>query len=106
MNDENAVLEGREKIEALEAKIAELEEKLAARHEETRDEKIHALEANAKAQAKHLYEELGPFLEKYKGEGRELEELICDKIRKHPGASLALAFGAGLAAAVLLDRKR
>ena len=104
MNDETTTIVGQEQIEALEARIKELEDKLAAHGEHGR--KIHELEDNAKAEAKHLYNELEPFLEKFKNEEIEIEEVICSKIRKHPGASLALAFGAGLLAAALFDHRK
>lgn len=104
MNNETTTFVEQEQIEALEARVKELEDKLAASGEH--GHKIHELEDNAKAEAKHLYKELEPFLEKFKDEESELEEVICAKIRKHPGASLALAFGAGLLAAALFDHRK
>ena len=45
-----------------------------------------------------------PYLEKYRSGGDELLRRVAEKVRENPGASLAIAFGAGLIAAKLFER--
>ncbi len=98
MNEELTPREGAEKREALEAKIRELEARLAAA------EAGKTPAAAAEERAARLFEELKPYLEKYRSGGDELLRQLAAKVRENPGASIAIAFGAGLIAAKLFER--
>lgn len=97
MNEELTPRDGAEKIEALESKIRELEAKLAAGADKP-------ISAAVEERAERLFEELKPYLEKYRNGGDELLRQVAAKVRENPGASLAIAFGAGLIAAKLFER--
>ena len=102
MNEELTPRRDAEQIEALEARIRELEAKLAgASAPEKVGEKVKSA---AEEHAERLFEELKPYLEKYRGESGELLRRVAEKVRENPGASLAVAFGAGLIAAKLFER--
>ncbi len=102
MNEESAPRRDAEQIEALEARIRELEAKLAAAGaEENGGTQINAA---IEERAERLFEELKPYLEKYRSGGDELLRRVVEKVRENPGASLAIAFGAGLIAAKLFER--
>ena len=102
MNEELPPREGAEQIETLEARIRELEAKLAAAGASGNSEK--QMNAAIEERAERLFEELKPYLEKYRGGGDELLRRVAEKVRENPGASLAIAFGAGLIAAKLFER--
>ncbi len=74
------------------------------------EEKIAAKEAEFKCAAEEKFAKLAgevkPYIEKYKSGGEELSRLIAEKVRENPGLALAIAFGAGLVAARLLDRRK
>lgn len=102
MNEELTPRRDAEQVEALEAKIRELEAKLAAA-----DGLAHSggsAGAAIEERAERLFEELKPYLDKYRSGGDELLRGIAAKVRENPGASLAIAFGVGLLAAKLFDR--
>ena len=92
------------RIEAMEAKIAELEARLRAQAPEA-DEEGKELIENIRSGAGRLYDELSPFVEKYKEEREAAMRAVCTKISEHPLISVAAAFGAGLVIAKLLDNK-
>lgn len=100
MNEESTPREGAEQIETLEARIRELEAKLAAGGAKVEK----TAKSSAEEHAERLFEELKPYLEKYRGESGELLRRVAEKVRENPGASLAVAFGAGLIAAKLFER--
>ena len=91
--------EGAEQIETLEARIRELEAKLAAAGNSEKQ-----MNAAIEERAERLFEEMKPYLEKYRSGGDELLRRVAEKVRENPGASLAIAFGAGLIAAKLFER--
>lgn len=99
MNEESTPREGAEQIETLEARIRELEAKLAAAGNSEKQ-----MNAAIEERAERLFEELKPYLEKYRSGGDELLRRVAEKVRENPGASLAIAFGAGLIAAKLFER--
>ena len=102
MNDELTPRCDAEQVKTLEAKIRELEEKLAAA-----DGLAHSGSSAGTAiegRAERLFEELKPYLDKYRSDGDELLRRVAEKVRENPGASLAIAFGVGLLAAKLFDR--
>lgn len=92
------------RIEAMEAKIAELEAMLREQAPEACEGKEALLE-NLRSGAERLYEDLTPFVEKYKEERDAAMRAACTKIREHPLISVAAAFGAGLVIAKLLENK-
>lgn len=101
MNDELTPRCDAEQVKTLEARIRELEEKLAA------DGLAHSGSSAGTAieeRAERLFEELKPYLDKYRSGGGELLCRVAEKVRENPGASLAIAFGVGLLAAKLFDR--
>lgn len=100
MNEELTPRRDAEQIEALEARIRELEAKLAAGG--AKAEKT--AKSSAEEHAERLFEEMKPYLEKYRSGGDELLRRVAEKVRENPGASLAIAFGAGLIAAKLFER--
>ena len=102
MNEESTPREGAEQIETLEARIRELEAKLAAAGAAGNSE--NQMNAAIEERAERLFEELKPYLEKYRSGGDELLRRVVEKVRENPGASLAIAFGAGLIAAKLFER--
>lgn len=99
MNEESTPREGAEQIETLEARIRELEAKLAAAGNSEKQ-----MNAAIEERAERLFEEMKPYLEKYRSGGDELLRRVAEKVRENPGASLAIAFGAGLIAAKLFER--
>ena len=99
MNEESTPREGAEQIETLEARIRELEAKLAAAGAAGSSEK--QMNAAIEERAERLFEELKPYL---RSGGDELLRRVSEKVRENPGASLAIAFGAGLIAAKLFER--
>ena len=99
MNEESTPREGAEQIETLEARIRELEAKLGAAGSSEKQ-----MNAAIEERAERLFEELKPYLEKYRSGGDELLRRVAEKVRENPGASLAIAFGAGLIAAKLFER--
>ncbi|MCD7876040.1 MAG: hypothetical protein LUH49_03560 [Cloacibacillus porcorum] len=96
------------KIEALEAKILELEAKLEAQVQETGEE-LHggraALIGNIKNGAERLYKDVSPLVEKYREEQDEVLRAVGAKICEHPFVSVAAAFGTGLILAKLLENR-
>ena len=70
MNEESTPREGAEQIETLEARIRELEAKLAAAGAAGNSEK--QINAAIEERAERLFEELKPYLEKYRSGGDEL----------------------------------
>ena len=102
MNEESTPREGAEQIETLAARIRELEAKLAAAGAAGSSEK--QMNAAIEERAERLFEELKPYLEKYRSGRDELLRRVAEKVRENPGASLAIAFGAGLIAAKLFER--
>ncbi len=104
MNEQAQPRENAEKIAELEAKVLELETQLGKKPR-TANYEISA-EAAINAGAERLIEELKPYLEKYKSGGDELLKLVAGKIRDNPGASIAIAFAAGLAAGKLFERRK
>ena len=104
MNEESTPREGAEQIETLEARIRELEAKLAAAGAAGAGSSEKQMNAAIEERAERLFEELKPYLEKYRSGGDELLRRVAEKVRENPGASLAIAFGAGLIAAKLFER--
>ena len=102
MNEEITPRHDAEQIDKLKEKIRELEDKLAAA-EAAAEPKKH-LNAAVEDRAELLFEEIKPYLEKYRGGGEELLRRAAEKVWENPGASLAIAFGAGLIAAKLFER--
>lgn len=96
MNEELTPRTDAEYVETLEAKIRELEAKLAASD--------GSADAAIEERAERLFEELKPYLDKYRSCGNELMRRAAEKVRENPGASLAAAFAVGLLAAKLFER--
>ena len=101
MNEESTPREGAEQIETLEARIRELEAKLAAAGVAGNSEK--QMNAAIEERAERLFEELKAYHEKYRSGGDELLRRVAEKVRENPGPSLAIALSAGLVAAKLCE---
>lgn len=100
--------DGQEKIKAMEAKIEALEAELkehaemmkAKAHEEAEEARL-----DMRKDAERLYKDLTPIIEKCKEHREEAVREVRYHICEHPGFTLALAFGAGLLVARLLEDK-
>lgn len=96
------------KIEAMEAKILALETQLKE-HVDYVKAKAHAdaqeVDMDLKKDAERLYHDLSPLVEKYKEDREEIIRKASYKVCEHPGLAMALAFGAGLLFAKVLEDK-
>ncbi len=102
------IQDSQEKIEAMEAKIAELEAQLRE-HAEMIEEKVEddaeETRATIKKDVARFYKELYPLIDKYKAGREEIIKKVSYNVCEHPGVAMALAFGAGLLFAKLLEDK-
>lgn len=96
------------RIELIESKLSELEARLRTRAKNLKDdlrEEGGVIAGNIKAGADEFCEDIAPYMAKYKKQG---DELLCaaeKKISDHPLVSVAVAFGAGLLIAALLEKE-
>lgn len=107
MSDE-MIQDSQAKIEEMEARIAELEAQLAgcAEKEESHIcEEACEVSKDFKARAERFYRDLAPFVEKYREGREEIVKKVSCKVCEHPAAAMAVAFGAGLVIAKLLEIK-
>lgn len=102
------IQESQAKIDALEAKVKDLEAQLRAHTEILKDktrEEIDDIHADMRKDAERLYNDLTPLVAKAKEHREEIVREVNYKICEHPGFTMALAFGAGLLLAKIFEDK-
>lgn len=95
-----------ERIEELEAELADLKEVLEGYKEEAEDAvetKIEKVRSVLEAKADDLMASVKPVLDKYEESGKAAVGKVGDKVADNPFMSVVVAFGAGIVIGKLLD---